>query len=74
MTEIVYTEIEGGYWKTAKFTIESKELLRQCLIQKKFTFDSHHKVKIVSGNEFIKASSIIFPNGIIWDAASSKFI
>lgn len=74
MNDIIYAEEKDGYWRVSSINLTTNEIFRQCILQKKFRFDTLNRIKLTNGDKFIKASQIMFQDGSTWDAASSGFI
>lgn len=74
MSNLVYQTKKDGSWHSTYFKLTDNEIQEQCLKQKKLGYAKHNVVKIIDGDISIEATSIMFSNGDIWDAASSKFV
>lgn len=73
MSEILYTEREGGKWIVGKLNMSEERIMKWCETQMKDCIDSFHKVTISDGDMTIKATAIMFHSGVIWDAILSGY-
>jgi|LGVE01.1.fsa_nt_gb hypothetical protein len=71
MANVLYTDEEGGYWKSASFDDMSEEGIQKlCEVQKLSNIKSSHRVHLTNG---IKAAAVLFYDGRIWDAILSRY-
>lgn len=72
MYDLVYTR-DKDYWRSSIVNLSESEVIRQCILQKKFTSDLSNIIKIVDSYGAISVSSIILKDGRIYDAVISNF-
>lgn len=74
MASLIYQTKTGKPWNSVDLNLTDNEVQEQCLKQKRLGYAKYNTVKITDGKISIKASSIMFSSGDIWDAAESKFV
>jgi len=73
MSNIYYTEAEGGVIRHCTINISQERQKKLCEAQALNIVDPYHKVTLSDGNITIKASAVFFLDGYIWDAILSGY-